>query len=134
MSRQSEDLQGDHDLHRSFLQSIHRAVDNGLRPNPTPPADHVVPLPNPALRGVTRLYCAEAAERATTATNRLPTDPDTELHAPAKEDHRNRKQAVVHAIETYLAQRETAEINADTARAPTGPPEGMCSRRVTAGR
>lgn len=46
-------------------------------------------------------------------TLRLPADLDTELRAAAEEDHRSLHQAVVHAIETYLAARETAEIKAD---------------------
>ena len=31
----------------------------------------------------------------------------------AEEDHRSVHQAVIHAVETYLAQRETAEVKAD---------------------
>lgn len=46
-------------------------------------------------------------------TLRLPVDLDAELRAAAEEDHRSVQQAVVHAIETYLALRETAEIKAD---------------------
>jgi predicted transcriptional regulator len=46
-------------------------------------------------------------------TLRLPADLDAELRAVAEEDHRSVHQAVVHAIETYLAWRETAEIKAD---------------------
>jgi predicted transcriptional regulator len=46
-------------------------------------------------------------------TLRLPADLDAELRAAAEEDHRSVHQAVVHAIETYLAMRETAEIKAD---------------------
>jgi len=46
-------------------------------------------------------------------TLRLPTNLDAELRAAAEEDHRSVHQAVVHAIETYLALRETAEIKAD---------------------
>ena len=46
-------------------------------------------------------------------TLRLPAELDTELRAAAEEDHRSVHQAVLHAIETYLAQRETAEIKAD---------------------
>jgi predicted transcriptional regulator len=46
-------------------------------------------------------------------TLRLPPDLDAELRAAAEEDHRSVHQAVVHAIETYLAMRETAEIKAD---------------------
>lgn len=46
-------------------------------------------------------------------TLRLPPDLDTELRAAAAEDHRSLHQAVVHAVEAHLAQRETAEIKAD---------------------
>jgi len=46
-------------------------------------------------------------------TLRLPADLDTELRAAAEEDHRSVHQAVVYAVETYLALRETAEIKAD---------------------
>ncbi len=46
-------------------------------------------------------------------TLRLPAHLDSELRAAAEEDHRSVHQAVVHAVETYLAQRETAEIRAD---------------------
>lgn len=46
-------------------------------------------------------------------TLRLPPELDAELRAAAEEDHRSAHQTVVHAIETYLAQRETAEIKAD---------------------
>jgi predicted transcriptional regulator len=46
-------------------------------------------------------------------TLRLPANLDVELRTAAEEDHRSVHQAVVHAIETYLALRETAEIKAD---------------------
>ena len=46
-------------------------------------------------------------------TLRLPTALDAELRAVAEEDHRSVHQAVLHAIETYLALRETLEIKAD---------------------
>lgn len=46
-------------------------------------------------------------------TLRLPPGLDAELRAAAEEDRRSVHQAVVHAIETYLALRETAEIKAD---------------------
>jgi predicted transcriptional regulator len=46
-------------------------------------------------------------------TLRLPADLDAELRLVAEEDHRSVHQAVVHAVEYYLAQRETAEIKAD---------------------
>ncbi|MGH8960364.1 MAG: hypothetical protein ACRDWT_04030 [Jatrophihabitantaceae bacterium] len=46
-------------------------------------------------------------------TLRLPADLAAELRAAAEEDHRSVQQAVVHAVQIYLAQRETAEIKAD---------------------
>jgi predicted transcriptional regulator len=46
-------------------------------------------------------------------TLRLPPELDTELRAAAEEDHRSVHQTVVHAIEIYLALRETSEIKAD---------------------
>ncbi len=46
-------------------------------------------------------------------TLRLPAGLDAELRAAAKEDHRSMQQAVVHAVETYLAVRETVEIKSD---------------------
>jgi predicted transcriptional regulator len=46
-------------------------------------------------------------------TLRLPADLDAELRIAAEEDHRSIHQAVVHAVEAYLAQRETAEVKAD---------------------
>lgn len=46
-------------------------------------------------------------------TLRLPVHLDAELRAAAEEDHRSVHQAVVHAVEIYLALRETAEIKAD---------------------
>ncbi len=46
-------------------------------------------------------------------TLRLPPQLDAELRAVAEEDHRSIHQAVVHAVETYLALRETAEVRAD---------------------
>ena len=46
-------------------------------------------------------------------TLRLPADLDAELRGAAREDHRSVHQEVVHAIETYLALRETMEIKAD---------------------
>jgi predicted transcriptional regulator len=48
-------------------------------------------------------------------TLRLPPELDAELRAVADEDHRSVHQTVVHAIETYLALRETAEVKADPA-------------------
>jgi predicted transcriptional regulator len=48
-------------------------------------------------------------------TLRLPAELDAELRAAADEDHRSVHQTVVHAIETYLALRETAEVKADPA-------------------
>lgn len=46
-------------------------------------------------------------------TLRLPADLDADLRVAAAEDHRSMHQAIVHAVETYLAARETAEIKAD---------------------
>ncbi len=46
-------------------------------------------------------------------TIRLPPELDAELRAAAEEDHRSLHQAVVHAVEIYLALRETAEVKAD---------------------
>ena len=46
-------------------------------------------------------------------TLRLPADLDAELRVAAEEDRRSLHQEVVHAIEVYLAIRETAEIKAD---------------------
>lgn len=48
-------------------------------------------------------------------TLRLPPELDAELRAAAEEDHRSVHQTVVHAIEIYLALRETSEIKADPA-------------------
>lgn len=46
-------------------------------------------------------------------TLRLPPELDAALRAAAEEDHRSVQQEVTHAIETYLALRETEEIRAD---------------------
>ncbi len=46
-------------------------------------------------------------------TLRLPDDLYSDLRGAAEEDHRSLHQAVVHAVQLYLAQRETAEIKAD---------------------
>ena len=46
-------------------------------------------------------------------TLRLPADLDAALRLAAEEDRRSLHQAVIHAVETYLALRETAEIKAD---------------------
>lgn len=46
-------------------------------------------------------------------TLRLPADLDAALRLAAEEDHRSVHQAVIHAVEIYLALRETAEIKAD---------------------
>ncbi len=48
-------------------------------------------------------------------TLRLTPELDAELRAAADEDHRSVHQTVVHAIEIYLALRETAEVKADPA-------------------
>ena len=44
---------------------------------------------------------------------RLPAELDAELRLAAEEDHRSLHQSVVHAVEPYLAQRETREIKSD---------------------
>ena len=46
-------------------------------------------------------------------TLRLPDDLDAALRLAAEEDRRSVHQAVIHAIETYLALRETTEVKAD---------------------
>lgn len=46
-------------------------------------------------------------------TLRLPPDLDAALRAAGEEDHRSVHQTVILAIETFLAERETAEIKAD---------------------
>ena len=46
-------------------------------------------------------------------TLRLSAELDAELRLAAEEDHRSLHQAIVHAVELYLAQRETLEIKAD---------------------
>lgn len=46
-------------------------------------------------------------------TLRLPADLAEALRAAAAEDHRSVQQEVAHAIEVYLARRETEEIKAD---------------------
>ena len=48
-------------------------------------------------------------------TLRLSAELDAELRAVAEEDHRSLQQAIVHALETYLSQRETMEIKSDPA-------------------
>lgn len=48
-------------------------------------------------------------------TLRLSPELDAELRIVAEEDHRSVHQTVVHAIETYLALRETTEIKTDPA-------------------
>lgn len=60
-------------------------------------------------------------------TLRLPPELDAELRAAAEEDHRSVHQTVVHAIEIYLALRETSEIKADpdTLRALAEAREGV---------
>jgi predicted transcriptional regulator len=60
-------------------------------------------------------------------TLRLTPELDAELRAVAEEDHRSVHQTVVHAIEIYLALRETAEIKADpaTLRALTEARDGV---------
>ncbi len=46
-------------------------------------------------------------------TLRLPPELDADLRAAAEEEHRSVQQQVIHAVETYLAQRETSEIKSD---------------------
>lgn len=46
-------------------------------------------------------------------TLRLPADLDKALRAAAAEEHRSVQQEVVHALEDYLARRETEEIKSD---------------------
>jgi predicted transcriptional regulator len=46
-------------------------------------------------------------------TLRLPPELDAELRTVAREEHRTLHQTILHAVEVYLAQRETAEIKAD---------------------
>lgn len=56
---------------------------------------------------------AQRYHRGVAMTLRLPADLDAELRVAAEEDHRSVQQQVVHAIETYLAQRETLEVKSD---------------------
>lgn len=46
-------------------------------------------------------------------TLRLSAEVDEALRAAAAEEHRSVQQEVVHAIEDYLARRETEEVKAD---------------------
>ncbi|MGL5850859.1 MAG: hypothetical protein ACRCZD_08785 [Phycicoccus sp.] len=46
-------------------------------------------------------------------TLRLPAELDEALRAAAAEDRRSVQQEITHAVETYLALRETQEIKAD---------------------
>ena len=46
-------------------------------------------------------------------TLRLPVEIDGALRAAAAEEHRSVQQEVAHAIEYYLARRETAEVKSD---------------------
>ena len=46
-------------------------------------------------------------------TLRLSPELDAALRTAAKEEHRSVQQEVTHAVETYLALRETEEIKAD---------------------
>lgn len=48
-----------------------------------------------------------------TMTLRLPPELEAELKAAAADEHRSMHQTVVHAVEAYLAVRETAEVKAD---------------------
>lgn len=46
-------------------------------------------------------------------TLRLPADLDAALRAAAEEDHRSVQQEVAHAVEVFLALRETEEVRSD---------------------
>lgn len=46
-------------------------------------------------------------------TLRLPAEVDQALRAAAAEEHRSVQQEVAHAVEDYLARRETEEVKAD---------------------
>jgi len=46
-------------------------------------------------------------------TLRLPAELDEALRAAAAEEHRSVQQEVAHAIEDYLARRETEEVKSD---------------------
>lgn len=46
-------------------------------------------------------------------TLRLPPELDAALRAAAAEDHRSVQQEVAHAVEAFLARRETDEIKSD---------------------
>ncbi|WP_096304886.1 hypothetical protein [Jatrophihabitans sp. GAS493] len=46
-------------------------------------------------------------------TLRLPPELDAAVRVAADEEHRSVQQTVVHALELYLAARETADIKAD---------------------
>lgn len=46
-------------------------------------------------------------------TLRLPPELDAEIRAIAEDDRRSVHQTVVHAVESYVAMRETAAIKAD---------------------
>jgi hypothetical protein len=64
-------------------------------------------------------------------TLRLPPELEAELRVVAEEDHRNVHQTVLHAIETYLALRETAEIKADPPLCALSPRHGRAFAKVT---
>lgn len=68
-------------------------------------------------------------------TLRLPSELEAELRAAAEEDHRSVHQTVLHAVEAYLALRETAEIKSepDTLRALAEAREAVRSGDVTYG-
>jgi plasmid stability protein len=51
--------------------------------------------------------------RGMAMTLRLPADLEEALRVAAAEDHRSVQQEVTHAVETYLARRETEEIKSD---------------------
>lgn len=56
---------------------------------------------------------------------------DAEIRATATEDHRSVHQTVVHALEIYLALRETADVKADPARCAPSPRHVRLSGRAT---
>lgn len=60
-------------------------------------------------------------------TLRLPPELEDDVRAVAEEDRRSVHQTVVHAVETYLAQRETEEVRSDpdTLRALAEAQEGL---------
>ena len=68
-------------------------------------------------------------------TLRLPADLENDLRLAAEEDRRSLHQTVVHAVEIYLAARETDEIkaDADTLRALAEARQGVAGGDVVFG-